>query len=123
MTQDNKNLLNLIAQTIFDKKGFNILALHLGKEHSLCDYLVIAEAHVDRHAKALADAVQEMMKQAQKKLFQIEGGQGSDWVVLSYENVMIHIFLPSSRNKYQLERLWQKASIIDLDIKTQLSAI
>ncbi len=123
MLKDDQTLLNTIAQTIFDKKGSNILALDLRGISSLTDYVVLAEGNVDRHVIAIAKAVEEALKEQGVTPFHVEGLQTGDWVVLDYLQVMVHLFMPGLRDKYQLEKLWQKGEIVDLHIETEKAAL
>ena len=54
---DKIELLNIISQIIYDKKGFNILALDVRGVSSICDYIIIAEGNVERHIKAIVNEV------------------------------------------------------------------
>lgn len=116
MKNDPLVLLNTIAQAIFDKKGVNILALDMRGFSTITDFVVIAEGNVDRHVIAIAQAVEEASEEIGEKPIHVEGLQSGDWAVLDYLNVMVHIFMPGLRDKYQLEHLWKEASIVDLNI-------
>jgi ribosome-associated protein len=109
-------LLNAIAQTIFDKKGINILALDVQGISSITDYVVIAEGTVDRHVKAIASAIEQALKELQEKPAAIEGKAEGDWIVLDYQQIMVHLFMPGMRDKYRLEELWKAGEIVDLKI-------
>ncbi|MBI5346750.1 MAG: ribosome silencing factor [Chlamydiae bacterium] len=112
-------VLNEIAQTIFDKKGFNILALDVRGVSSLCDFLVIAEAHVDRHSAAIAQAVIDELEALNIKPIHVEGMMQGDWVVIDYLNIVIHIFMPNLREKYKLEQIFKEGKIVELNIKVE----
>jgi ribosome-associated protein len=109
-------VLNRIAQTIFDKKGTNILGLDVRGVSTLTDYVIIAEGHVDRHVIAIADAVIEVLKQEGYNPVHMEGRQLGDWVVIDFLDIMVHLFMPGLREKYRLEDLWKQGQIIDLTI-------
>lgn len=118
MKKQPENHLNTIAQAIFDKKGFNILALDVRGISSITDYIVIAEGNVDRHVIAIAKAIEDALhKEGEKPVF-IEGMAHGDWIVLDYMQLMVHLFMPGLRDKYQLEKLFPQAEIVDLDINT-----
>jgi ribosome-associated protein len=108
--------LNSIAQVIFDKKGFNILALDVRSISSLTDYVILAEGHIEKHVIAIAQAIREKLGQMGQHPSYIEGFQNGDWVVIDYLYVMVHLFIPGLREKYQLEQLWKEGRIIDLHI-------
>lgn len=116
MKNDATTALNLIAQTIYDKKGMNTLALDIREVSTITDFAVIAEGNVDRHVIAIAKAVLEALEQIGEKPLHVEGLQTGDWVVLDFLNFMVHIFMPGLRDKYQLEQLWKEGKILDLNI-------
>ncbi|NGX63959.1 MAG: Ribosomal silencing factor RsfS [Candidatus Anoxychlamydiales bacterium] len=116
---DQIKLINIIAQIIYDKKGFNILALDVKGISTICDYIIIAEGNVDRHIRAIANEVVQELKELKEKPFHVEGLQESDWVVLDYLDVIVHLFKPGMREIYALENLWKDGKIIDLKIKVE----
>jgi ribosome-associated protein len=116
MKNDPLVILNTIAQSIFDKKGTNILALDVRGISTITDFVVIAEGNVDRHVVAIAQNIENELKALGEKAIYVEGLEYGDWVVLDYLNVMVHIFMPGVRDKYQLERLWGEGKIVDLNI-------
>jgi ribosome-associated protein len=118
MKKNSKKLLNTIAQIIYDKKGFNIITLDIRSLSSVNEYMIVAEGNVDRHVKALAATVIEELKKDENIMpYKVEGKSGGDWVVIDYHDVVVHLFMPTLREKYQLERLWPDAKIVDLKIK------
>ena len=118
MTQNSQDILHTIAQTIFDKKGFNILALDVRGLSSLTDYVLIAEGSVDRHVIAIAKDILETLKAKGEKPLSTEGMQTGDWIALDYLNFMVHLFMPGIRDKYCLEELFREGKIVDLKINT-----
>ncbi len=108
--------LNAIAQTIYDKKGINILALDVREISSLTDYVIIAEGNIDKHVIAIADAIVETMEKLGSPPIYIEGRSTGDWIVIDYLHIMVHLFMPGLRDKYQLEQLWREGHIVDLKI-------
>ena len=105
--------LNRISQAIFDKKGSNILALDVRACCTVSDYVIIAEGSVDKHVIAIAGAVRDAMEEEGWGTSFIQGMQTGDWVVLDYNQISVHLFVPEVRERYQLERLWQKSEIVD----------
>ena len=108
--------LNAIAQTIFDKKGSNILALDVHEISTLTDYVIIAEGNIDKHVIAIAHAIIERLQQLGQTPMYVEGMRTGDWIAIDYLHIMVHIFMPGLRDKYQLEQLWREGHIVDLQI-------
>lgn len=109
-------IIDDVAQTLYDKKSFNILALNVKGLSTLTDTFIIAEGNVDRHVIALARDVEEALEKKGEKPLHIEGLKSGDWVVLDYGDFIVHIFTTETREKYALEELWHEAEIIDLKI-------
>lgn len=113
--------LNRIAQVIYDKKGFNILVLDVRGICTMTDFFIIAEGTVDRHVKALSYAIIDEFAQTGQEPLHAEGQQAGDWVVLDYGDFVIHLFIPELRERYALEKLWNKGQIVDVTIDTTKS--
>jgi len=118
MKNDPTLLLNLIAQTIYDKKGINILGLDVRGISTITDFVIIAEGNVDKHVQAIAKAVVDALQEAGESVLHVEGLQEGDWVVVDCLNFMVHLFMPGLREKYRLEQLWKEGKIVDLAIST-----
>lgn len=115
--------LTIIAQAIFDKKGFNILVLDVRGISSMADYYIIAEGNVDRHVRALAQAIKEALENLGESPNHVEGEQSGDWIVLDYTDIVIHLFIPELREKYALEELWKESKIVDVKIAVEKNRI
>lgn len=109
-------LLNQLAQAIYDKKAANIVALDVRGLSSMTDYLLVAEGSVDRHVKALSEEVLKTLDQLNIKPSHVEGTQESDWIVIDCWDVVVHLFVPQLRGRYQIERLWQEAKVVNLEL-------
>jgi ribosome-associated protein len=114
---ESKDILNKIAQVIYDKKGENIIALDVRGISSITDYMIIATANVERHSQAIAKTIIDELKKIKQRPYFVEGLKDGDWIVIDYSNIMIHIFIPELRSLYALETLFSEAQLIDLNIK------
>ena len=113
---DSLFLLNVVAQSIFDKKGSNILALDVHGLSTLTDYILIAEGNVDKHVTGIAQEIIKNLKKLGVDPVYVEGLKEGDWVVIDYMHFMIHLFMPGMRDLYMLEQLFREATIVDLEI-------
>lgn len=120
MKQDPIQNLHVIAQTLFDKKGFNIIALDVRDVSTMTDFFVVAEGTVDKHVSALGNSIVETLKKEGIKPIHVEGLSQGDWVVIDYLEIVIHIFMPGLRDKYRLEELWKDGKIVDLVINKEI---
>ncbi len=116
MKQDTFQAVQLIAQIVFDKKGFNILALDVRDISTMTDFFLIAEGNVDKHVSALGAAIIESLKNKGWRPVHVEGLAQGDWVVIDYLEIVIHLFMPGVRDKYRLEELWREGKIVALDL-------
>lgn len=105
-----------MAQAIFDKKGANIIALDIHAISTLTEYYLIAEGNVARHTMAIAKHLIETLKEIGYAPYIVEGIDKGDWIVIDYGDIVVHLFDPDLREKYGLEKLWNKGSIVDLNI-------
>ncbi|SCA63564.1 Ribosomal silencing factor RsfS [Chlamydiales bacterium SCGC AG-110-M15] len=121
MEMSAEKLVQLIAQRVYDRKGFNIMAIDVREVSSITDFLLIAEGNIERHVVAISEDIQDCMREIGEKPFRVEGRENGDWLVLDYLNIMIHLFIPEMREKYQLEKLWSNGKIVDLHIETDKS--
>ena len=117
ITNNPSDWIQKLAQVIFEKKGENIIAIDVRGISSITDYILIADGNVDRHVIALANEIEKEMKNLGENPSQVEGMQEGDWIVLDYMQVVIHLFVPEMRQRYQLERLWPDGKVIDLSLK------
>lgn len=111
-------LLDTVAQAIYDKKGFNIIALDVRGISTLSDYFIIAEGNVERHVKALCTIVQDKLEELGYKPLFVDGLQEGDWIVLDYGSFVIHLFTSELRERYSLEKVWTKGKIVNLNLVT-----
>lgn len=79
----------------------------------VADYFIIATANSNTHVRALADEVEYQLEEAGITPDHIEG-RSTGWVLLEYSGVVVHVFLEESRNYYNLERLWEDGTKIDV---------
>ncbi len=108
-------LVKAAAQAIYDKKGLNILILDVRGFSSIADYLILAEGHVDRHVSSLGHSVVESLKELGEKPLHVEGLVEGSWVAVDYLDFIVHIFAPSLRQYYSIERIWPQAKIVEFE--------
>lgn len=105
-------MARLIVDTAAEKKASNILLLEVRDLTSLADYFVICEGTSRRQLGAIQSGILESLKEQQYSLRHQEGTPDSGWILLDYEDILVHIFSPERRAYYQLEELWQDAPTV-----------
>ena len=109
-TTESEELARHLAQLIDEKQGTDIAILDVSAPLAIADHFVIATARNNRHANALARALNLTMKHQgvlRRNLAGLEGDSG--WVLLDFNTVVVHVFSPEAREFYGLEALWADA--------------
>ena len=89
------------------------------KVSNFCDYFIILNGTSGRHIRAIAEAItEELLKNRIKPLVSGQSQEESEWVLLDFQTVIVHIFSKPMREFYSLERLWQDASKVRIPKKT-----
>ncbi len=108
-------LVEAAAAAIWDKKGFEVVALRVREIVQYTDYLVIASATSDRHAMAIADGVEDrIFKEFGQKPIGSEGRRQGRWVLVDFGDIVVHIFHRPVRDYYEIERLYADAPRVEL---------
>lgn len=97
-----------------DKKGSNVVVLDLRKSSAFTDYFVLCTGQNVRQVTAIADAVQEALRALKLRPTHVEGYDRAEWVLMDYFDFIIHVFTPSTREFYSLDRLWGQAERIEV---------
>lgn len=106
--------LTKTAVKILDsKKAVDIEAIETTERTIVSDYFVIANGTSNTHVKALAQEVEFELGKLGIEPLHIEG-RATGWILLDYNEVLIHIFTKETRDYYNLERLWSDAKILDI---------
>lgn len=111
---DSQNILKIAANALNSKKARQLKALKIDDLTTLADYFLIATATSSTHVRALADEVEEKLKEASVEPHHIEG-KSTGWIVLDYSSVIVHVFTPAEREFYNLDSVWSDAEEINLD--------
>lgn len=112
--QSSLALARLAGRLALEKRGFDVRILKLKEISSICDYFVVASGGADIHVKAIASAVYDGLVEAGYKPYHREGVKEGNWILLDYIDVVVHVFLESTRQFYALEKLWGDAPVEEL---------
>jgi ribosome-associated protein len=97
-----------------DKKAMDLVVLDLRKAAAFTDFFVICTGANVRQVQAIADAVQEALRQRGSKPSLVEGTDRAEWVLIDYFDFIFHVFTPATRDFYGLERLWGDAERVQI---------
>ena len=106
--------LTLGIAAALEKKAADVLVLDLRKASAFTDFFVICTGANIRQVQAIADAVQQALGRQGTKPALVEGYERAEWVLIDYFDFIFHVFTPSTREFYALERLWGDAERIEV---------
>jgi ribosome-associated protein len=109
-------LIALILQGVEDVKGHDIVLLDLREiENTVCDYFIICNGTSNTQVNAIVGSIQKTVSKAIKdKPWHIEGQGNSEWVLMDYVNVVVHVFQKQTREFYDIEGLWGDAKFTEI---------
>ena len=93
-----------------EKQAADIVMLDMKALCSFADYFVICSGETNRQIEAISEEIQRMLKNEGLLLRRREGTASSGWILIDFGDIIVHIFAPTERGYYQLERLWAKAT-------------
>ena len=100
-----------------DRKAVELKVLHLQKISDFTDYFLICSGTSERQVQAIADAVQEKLREGRVRPLHVEGYNRGQWVLLDYGDLVVHIFQEEPRRFYSLERLWGDAPDVTAEFR------
>ncbi len=111
--EQTQQLVETIKKGIQEKKGSNIVVADMnGIDGAICRYFVICQGSSPSQVEAITESVSDMVrKETGEKPVKVAGLNNAQWVAMDYSDVLVHIFLPDVREYYDLEHLWEDASI------------
>jgi len=110
---ESLELARHIVDVIADRQGENVLLLDIHEITIIADYFVIASVSSSRQKRAIVGEVSRSTKQNLGiRPLHLEGGPDSDWTLMDYGSVVVHIFSHEAREYYDLESLWHEGKIV-----------
>ena len=105
----SEDLVKLAVFALEDIKAQDITTIDVRGKTSITDFMVIASGTSNRHVKSLVDNVLEKVKEKGVRPLGSEGLDTGEWALLDLGDIVVHVMLPTARQFYDLERLWQGA--------------
>ncbi|NOR52084.1 MAG: ribosome silencing factor [Gammaproteobacteria bacterium] len=103
---NSEEIRDVVVEALEDLKGIDVKVLDVHGKTSVTDILVIASGNSGRQIRALANNVQEMVKERGITPLSSEGTHDSGWMLIDLGDVVVHVMLPATRDFYNLEKLW-----------------
>ena len=113
---ETKKLIQQITEGIQDKKGKKIVIADLTKiDDTICNYFVICQGNSPSQVTAIVESIRDFTRKgADTKPFAVDGLRNAEWVAMDYSDILVHVFLPETREFYNLEHLWADAKLTQI---------
>ncbi len=105
----SEDLVKLAIAALEEIKAQDITTIDVRGKTSITDFMLIASGTSSRHVKSLIDNVLEKVKEQGVRPIGTEGMDTGEWALLDLGDIVVHVMLPTARQFYDLERLWQGA--------------
>ncbi|HEY3083885.1 MAG TPA: ribosome silencing factor [Candidatus Dormibacteraeota bacterium] len=103
-------LARLLRSAAAEKKAWDPVVIDVREQTQVADYFVICEGETDRQVRAIADGMMEAAKARNRRPLAVDGYDDAGWILLDFDSVLAHVFLPGERSYYDLESLWAPAA-------------
>ena len=114
MVENNsKKMAKIAVDALEEKKAKDLKLLDIWDVSVLADYFIIASGSNRNQVQAMADEVEEKLGKAGFTPKQVEGYQTANWILMDYQDIIIHIFDEENRLFYDLERIWRDGNLIE----------
>ena len=107
-------IVKTAVEALRDKKAEDVTVIDITGVSSIADYFIIANGNNQNQLTAMQDAVDEALYNAGLHAKQIEGNNKSTWILMDYEDIIVHLFSKEDRLFYDLERIWRDGKIIEM---------
>lgn len=109
------DILDTLAEAIHERHGYGVVALDMSEVPLTMEAFLLATADNPIQARAIADRVEETAKRGGFRKHHVEGYEEGSWILLDFVDLVVHVFLPRTREYYDLEMLWSDVPRIDYD--------
>lgn len=110
---DYEMIMQTAVNAVNDKKGRDIRVVKIDELTTVADYFLFVTATSSTHVRALADEVEDKLSEIGVEPHHIEG-KSTGWILLDYTGLVVHIFTPSEREFYSLDRMWNEGTEVDI---------
>jgi ribosome-associated protein len=112
----------LALEAALDKKAIEPVLLDVGAMCSYTEHILLLSGRSDRQVDAIAGAVAEAVKATGRRALGVEGVKSGQWALLDFGDLVVHVFLHSTRTHYDLESLWVEAPRVAIDVPAEARA-
>lgn len=122
--EDTKTVVLRCTNAALEKKARDIIILNVKGISAFADYMIICSGSSDRQVQAIASSIGQSLKKFRILPLGVEGERAGKWVLMDYNDVIVHIFYESAREFYDIERLWPDAPRMEVgDDDSELTSL
>ena len=116
MSKETPKIIQTIIQGIQEKKGNHIVIANLSNiQNAICSNFVICQGNAPAQIEAIVESISDSTRiHHSLKPVSIDGLTNAQWVAMDYSDILVHVFLPETRNFYDLEHLWADAELTEI---------
>jgi len=100
-------LRDFILEQLDEIKAQDVKVLDINEKSTIADYMVVCSGTSSRHVKSIAILLIKALKEANRPPIGVEGEDASEWILVDCGDVIVHVMQPTTRDYYQLEKLWE----------------
>ena len=112
---ESKEIAKTIAEMLSSKKAKDIVMIDIAEKSSFADYMIIVSGGNDRQVGALADAVEDKFEELGLSPKSIAGPHRSGWILMDFGDIIVNVFNPELRERYNLESVWGDCSFLEFE--------
>jgi len=105
-----EQLLHTMIETLHDSKATDVVSLNVTKMTTITDMMIICTGRSSRHVKAIADILMRTCKTLGCAALSCTGDTDSEWILIDFNDIIVHIMQADTREHYQLEALWDRTN-------------
>lgn len=106
-------MVKIAVKALEDKKGEDIRVIDIQEVSILADYFIIASGTNSSQVQAMSDNVEDDLGKAGYECRQVEGYKTANWILLDYNDIIVHVFSKEDRLFYDLERIWRDGKQVE----------
>ena len=107
----NREYADYAARILSSKKATDVIMIDIAEKSGFADYFIIATGNTDRQINSMADDVEDALAENGLMVKSIEGKNTSGWILLDFGDVIVNLFTPDMRDRYNIEKIWADCPI------------
>ena len=112
---NSREMTKLAISALEDKKANDIRVIDISNVSVIADYFIIASGNNRNQVQALADNVDDTLGKAGYPAKQVEGYASANWILMDFNDIIVHVFSEEDRLFYDLERIWRDGKSVEIE--------